>query len=62
MPMLIVADEPTGDLDRHSAAEILSMLQRLNTELAAVRTELARCVELLDRAPVTHNGSQAAEE
>ncbi|MGO4576468.1 ABC transporter ATP-binding protein [Cupriavidus sp. 2TAF22] len=32
-PMLIVADEPTGDLDRASAAEILSMMQRLNAEL-----------------------------
>jgi len=32
-PTLIVADEPTGDLDRVSAAEILSMMQRLNGEL-----------------------------
>jgi putative ABC transport system ATP-binding protein len=32
-PTLIVADEPTGDLDRTSAAEILAMLQRLNAEL-----------------------------
>jgi putative ABC transport system ATP-binding protein len=32
-PTLIVADEPTGDLDRVSAAEILSMMQRLNSEL-----------------------------
>ncbi|HEY3698187.1 MAG TPA: ABC transporter ATP-binding protein [Spongiibacteraceae bacterium] len=32
-PMLIVADEPTGDLDRFSADEILKLLQRLNTEL-----------------------------
>ena len=32
-PMLIVADEPTGDLDRTSAAEIMTMLQRLNAEL-----------------------------
>jgi len=32
-PMLIVADEPTGDLDRNSAAEILAMLQRLNRDL-----------------------------
>ncbi|WP_454763864.1 ABC transporter ATP-binding protein [Cupriavidus campinensis] len=31
-PTLIVADEPTGDLDRTSAAEILSMLQRLNAK------------------------------
>ena len=32
-PMLIVADEPTGDLDRVSAADILAMMQRLNGEL-----------------------------
>ena len=32
-PTLIVADEPTGDLDRVSAAEILEMMQRLNSEL-----------------------------
>jgi putative ABC transport system ATP-binding protein len=32
-PVLIVADEPTGDLDRASAADILAMLQRLNSEL-----------------------------
>lgn len=32
-PALIVADEPTGDLDRSSADEILKLLERLNTEL-----------------------------
>jgi len=32
-PTLIVADEPTGDLDRASAADVLSMMQRLNAEL-----------------------------
>jgi putative ABC transport system ATP-binding protein len=32
-PTLIVADEPTGDLDRASAEDILSMMQRLNSEL-----------------------------
>ena len=32
-PTLIVADEPTGDLDRTSAADILAMMQRLNSEL-----------------------------
>lgn len=31
-PALIVADEPTGDLDRTSAAEILAMMQRLNAD------------------------------
>jgi putative ABC transport system ATP-binding protein len=32
-PTLIVADEPTGDLDRTTAEEILGLLERLNTEL-----------------------------
>ena len=32
-PRIIVADEPTGDLDRHAAAEVLGMLQRLNRDL-----------------------------
>ena len=32
-PTLIVADEPTGDLDRASAADVLSMMRRLNAEL-----------------------------
>jgi len=32
-PTLIVADEPTGDLDRTTAEEILGLLDRLNREL-----------------------------
>jgi putative ABC transport system ATP-binding protein len=32
-PTLIVADEPTGDLDRATAQEILGLLGRLNDEL-----------------------------
>jgi putative ABC transport system ATP-binding protein len=32
-PTLIVADEPTGDLDRASASDVLQLLQRLNQEL-----------------------------
>ena len=31
-PLLIVADEPTGDLDKNSADEILTLMERLNTE------------------------------
>ncbi|HMW34222.1 MAG TPA: ABC transporter ATP-binding protein [bacterium] len=32
-PTLIVADEPTGDLDRTSAEEIMTLMTRLNQEL-----------------------------
>ncbi len=32
-PMLLVADEPTGDLDRQSADEILTLLLTLNRDL-----------------------------
>ena len=32
-PTIIVADEPTGDLDRKSADEILGLLDKLNTQL-----------------------------
>jgi putative ABC transport system ATP-binding protein len=31
-PTFLICDEPTGDLDRHSAEEILTLLQQLNRE------------------------------
>jgi putative ABC transport system ATP-binding protein len=31
-PTILVADEPTGDLDRYSAGEILDLMDRLNRE------------------------------
>ncbi len=32
-PKVVVADEPTGDLDPETSAQILELLQRLNKEL-----------------------------
>tara|TARA_B100000686_G_scaffold311855_1_gene355892 strand:+ start:6782 stop:7474 length:693 start_codon:yes stop_codon:yes gene_type:complete len=32
-PVILVADEPTGDLDRTSAEEVLAILDRLNNEM-----------------------------
>lgn len=32
-PTILVADEPTGDLDRISAEEVLNLMERLNAEL-----------------------------
>jgi len=41
-PTVIVADEPTGDLDKQSAEEIMSLLSRLNSaaERARIRKHL----------------------
>ena len=71
-PQLIVADEPTGDLDRKAASEILDLLDRLNSDLgktiimvthdsrAAERAHLLRHLEkgeLLDTVPAAlHRG------
>jgi putative ABC transport system ATP-binding protein len=33
VPKIIVADEPTGDLDAHAAAQVMSLLKRLHEEL-----------------------------
>jgi putative ABC transport system ATP-binding protein len=32
-PTVLVADEPTGDLDRQSAEDVLAIMQRLNREM-----------------------------
>ena len=57
-PLLIVADEPTGDLDRVSAGDILGMLERLNRELGKTivmvthdqrAAERARIIKHLDK-------------
>ncbi len=57
-PALIVADEPTGDLDRQSAADVLDLLGRLNREFGKTlvmvthdprAAERARTIRQLDK-------------
>ena len=32
-PSILVCDEPTGDLDKQSATDVLAMLKKLNSEM-----------------------------
>jgi putative ABC transport system ATP-binding protein len=61
-PKMIVADEPTGDLDRQSADQILELLVRLNLELKKTivmvthdpaAAERASIVRRLDKGALT---------
>ncbi|GAB3247985.1 ABC transporter ATP-binding protein [Chitinimonas naiadis] len=49
-PTLIVADEPTGDLDRKSAGEILDLLAQLNTELGKTIVMVTHDARAAERA------------
>jgi putative ABC transport system ATP-binding protein len=57
-PAILVADEPTGDLDKTSAEEVLNLIERLNRELSKTilmvthdprAAERARSVRQLDK-------------
>ena len=53
-PTIIVADEPTGDLDRKSADEILDLLQKLNSELNKTILMVTHDPAAAERASITH--------
>ena len=66
-PTLLVADEPTGDLDRASAEEILSMMERLNAEMGKTivmvthdprAAQRAKIVRLLDKGVLNAGPAQ----
>ncbi len=68
-PLLIVADEPTGDLDRVSAQEILGLLGRLNREMGKTivmvthdqrASERASVIKHLDKGELVETGAPAA--
>ena len=51
-PKIIVADEPTGDLDRESANDILKLLERLNTEFNKTIVMVTHDPAAADRASI----------
>jgi putative ABC transport system ATP-binding protein len=61
-PKLIVADEPTGDLDRQSAAEVLGLLDQLNVQFGKTivmvthdrrAAERAHAIKYLDKGELS---------
>jgi len=69
-PILLVCDEPTGDLDRQSAAEVLTLLQQLNREHGKTiilvthdpkAAEYARSTLHLDKGKLIESEDSAAD-
>jgi putative ABC transport system ATP-binding protein len=67
-PLLIVADEPTGDLDRVSAGDILGLLERLNREMGKTivmvthdqrAAERARVIKHLEKGELADSATRA---
>jgi putative ABC transport system ATP-binding protein len=52
-PTIILADEPTGDLDARSADEILLLLQRLNQEFGKTIVMVTHDAKAAERAHAT---------
>jgi putative ABC transport system ATP-binding protein len=68
-PTILVADEPTGDLDRVSAEEVLGLMDRLNRESGKTiimvthdprAAEKARIMRHLDKGFLNDVSPQAA--
>jgi len=53
-PQIIVADEPTGDLDRKSADDILDLLGKLNKELGKTILMVTHDPAAAERATTVH--------
>jgi putative ABC transport system ATP-binding protein len=53
-PKIIVADEPTGELDRHSADDVLALLEKLNREFDKTILMVTHDPAAAARATVIH--------
>jgi len=54
-PAILVADEPTGDLDKTSAEEVLDLMDRLNRELKKTVLMVTHDPRAAERARVTRH-------
>jgi putative ABC transport system ATP-binding protein len=54
-PTILVADEPTGDLDRKSAEEVLTLLERLNKEFKKTIVMVTHDPHAAERAHVVRH-------
>jgi putative ABC transport system ATP-binding protein len=59
-PTIIVADEPTGDLDRKSADEILALLEKLNSEMGKTIVMVTHDPAAAERAGVIRRLNKGA--
>jgi putative ABC transport system ATP-binding protein len=67
-PTILVADEPTGDLDRTSAEEVLTLMERLNRDLGKTiimvthdprAARKARTLKVLEKGVLAHAAEAA---
>jgi putative ABC transport system ATP-binding protein len=54
-PTLLVADEPTGDLDKRSAEEIMVLLDRLNKEFRKTIVMVTHDPRAVEKASIVHH-------
>jgi putative ABC transport system ATP-binding protein len=52
-PTILICDEPTGDLDRKSADEIIALLERLNKEFKKTILMVTHDPQVAERAGIT---------
>jgi putative ABC transport system ATP-binding protein len=54
-PLILVADEPTGDLDKNSADEVLSLMDQLNNEFKKTIIMVTHDPHAAERAKILHH-------